>query len=143
MTLFQIKCFRVNILKNCSMFSMPQCFSMFIIFFNFFFGQKRRSIFHFRTNLTLLIKNRKPNMGLNIGLLWTIFCNLKMLTIYEKIPTLEHWNKHWNILKNNDWHRIEFQCSLFDIENIGLKSMSMLVQTLSVYVHFQCKKYRV
>ena len=103
MTLYRIQCFRVNILKNCSMFSMSQCFSMFLNFFNFFpiffdiIGQKGKLNFNFRTNFTLLIKNRKLNMGLNICLLWTIFCYLKMLTIFEKIATLKHWNQHWNI----------------------------------------------
>jgi len=28
-------------------------------------------------------------------LLWTIFCYLKMLTLFEKIATLKHWNQHW------------------------------------------------
>jgi len=71
------------------MFSMSQRFSMF---FNFFdtFGQKGRLNFNFRANFTLLIKNRKPNMGLDICLLWTIFCYLKMLKIFEKIATLKH-----------------------------------------------------
>ncbi len=110
LTMYWIQCFRVNILKNCSMFSMSQCFSMFLNvsqcfsifkkkFSNFFdiFGQKGRLNFNFRTNFTLFIKNRKTNMGLNICLLWTIFCYLKMLTIFLKIPTLKHWNQHWNI----------------------------------------------
>jgi len=46
-------------------------FLNFIHFFPFFyiFGQKVRLNFNFRTNFTLLIKNRKPNMGLNVCLL--------------------------------------------------------------------------
>jgi len=106
--------------------------SMFLNFIQFFqlkkyiFGQKGGLNFNFRTNFTLLIKNRKPNMGLNICLLWTIFCYLKMLTIFQKISTLKHWNQHWNIEINigtlnriqcwnfeKHWHRIEFQCSFF------------------------------
>ncbi len=82
---------------------MSQYFSMFFnffsIFFNFFqffdiFGQKGRLNLNFRTNFTLLIKNRKPNMGLNICLLWAIFYYLKMLTIFEKIATLKSTLKH-------------------------------------------------
>jgi len=97
--MFQSQC---NILKNFSMFSMSQCFSVFLNFFQFFqffdiIGQKGRLNFNFITNFTLLIKNRKPNMGLNICLLWTFFCYLYMLTIFEKIATLKHWNQHWNI----------------------------------------------
>ncbi len=81
------------------MFSMSQCLSMFInvsqFFPNFFdiFGQRGRLNFNFRTNFYLLIKNKKSNMAnmeLNICLLWTIFCYLKMLTTFEKISTLKH-----------------------------------------------------
>jgi len=57
------------------------------------FGQKGRLNFNFRTNFTFLIKNRKPNMGLNICLPCTIFCYLKMLTIFEKILTLKTLNQ--------------------------------------------------
>jgi hypothetical protein len=132
LTLYWIQCFRVNILKNCSMFSMSQCFSMFLnvsqcfsmflnvsqFFPNFFdiFGQRGRLNFNFRTNFSLLIKNKKPNMELNICLLWTISCYLKMLTTFEKIATLKHWIE-FNV---EIWHRIEFQCfnvHFFDIEN--------------------------
>jgi len=76
-----------------------QCSSRFLKFFNFFpiffdiIGQKGKLNLNFRTNFTLLIKNRK----LNICLLWTIFCYLKMLTIFEKIATLKHCNQLWNI----------------------------------------------
>jgi len=98
-------------------------------------------------------------MGLNIGLLWTIFCYLKMLTIFEKIATLKHRNqnrnieinietlkstlKHWKhwikfnfeILKNIDI-QLSFNVHFFDIENIESKSMSMSVQlqTLSTQI---------
>ncbi len=68
-------------------------FQFFSIFFQFFpiFGQKGRLNYNFRTNFALLIINKKkPNMGLIICLLWTIFCYLKMLTIFEKIATLKH-----------------------------------------------------
>ncbi len=137
MTLYRIPCFRVDILKNCSMFSMSQCFSIFSIYFQFFFdifGQKGRLNFNFRTNFTLLIKNRKPNMRLNVCLLWTIFCYLKM---FEKIATLKSTlkhGKHWiefnvEILKNIDI-ALSFNVHFFDIENIESKSMSMSVQTL-------------
>ncbi len=106
LALYWIQCFRVKILKNFSMFSMSQCFTMFLKFFSiFWFFPKKISIFvqkwglnfNFRPNFTLLTKNRKPNMRLNICLLWTIFCYLKMLTIFENIATLKHWNQHWNI----------------------------------------------
>jgi hypothetical protein len=116
--LYQIQCFRVNILKNCSMFSISQCFSIFsnfpifsnfFQFFLYFFGQKGRLNYYFRTKFTLLII-KKSNMGLNICLHWTIFCYLKMLTIFEKISTLNRI-QCWNFEKH--WHRIEFQCSFF------------------------------
>ncbi len=98
--------------------------SMFFNFSQFFdiFGQKRRLNFNFRTNFILLIKNRKPNMWLNICLLWTIFCYLKMLTIFEKVATLQHWNQH-KILKTLNW----IQCWNFE-KNIDI--------TLSFNVHF-------
>jgi len=132
-TLYRIQCFRVNILKNCSMLLMSQCFSLFFnvfqcfsmffnvfqcfsmflnvsqclsIFFNFFpifWLKKGRLNFNFITNLTLLIKNRKLNMGLNICLHCTIFCSLKMLTIFEKIATLKptlNRNQCWNFDKH-------------------------------------------
>jgi hypothetical protein len=120
---------------------MSQCFSMFLNYFPIFistFGQKGRLNFNFRTNFTLLIKNRKPNMGLNICLPCIIFCYLKILTIFEKISTLKstlkHW-KHWikfnvEILKNIDIE-LSFNVHFFGIENIELKSMSMSVQTLN------------
>ncbi len=118
LTLYRIQCFRVNILKNCSMFSMSQCFSMFFNFFPIFFdiiGQKGKLNFNFRTNFTLLIKNtsRKLNMGLNICLLWTIFCYLKMLTIVEKIATLKSTLKHWK-------HWIEFNVDILKKIDIAL-----------------------
>ncbi len=93
MTLYRIQCFRVNLLKNCSMFSMSQCFSIFFNFFNFF-GQKRSSNFNFRTNFTLLIKNRKPN--LIFAYPRHFFCYLKTNNIWKN-ATLKHWSQHWNI----------------------------------------------
>jgi hypothetical protein len=143
LTLYRIQCFRVNILKNCSMFSMFLNFFQFFLNFFQFFGLKGRLNYNFRTNFTLLIINKKPNMGLNICLLWTIFCYLKMLTIFEKNcnietlkSTLKHW-KHWikfnvEILKNIDI-ALSFNVHFFDIKNIESKSMSMSVQTLSIY----------
>jgi len=82
-----------------SMSGLGQNFSMFFNFFQFFpifyiFGQKGRLNFNFRTNFTPLIKNRKPNMGLNICLFWTIFCFFLILAIFEKIATLKHLNQH-------------------------------------------------
>ncbi len=83
-----------------------------------------------------------------------IIINFKILLLFSfiifvKFETLKHWNQHWNIEINIEtlktlnriqcwnfekhWHRIEFQCSFFDIENIELKSMSMSVQTLSLH----------
>jgi hypothetical protein len=126
--------------------NVSQCFSIFSQFFWYFFdifGQKWRLNLNFRPNFTLLIKNRKPHMhmGLNICLLWTIFCYLKKLTIFKKIPTLKilkstlkHW-KHWikfnvEILNNIDIE-LSFNVNFFDIKNIESKSMSMLVQTLN------------
>jgi len=72
------------------MFSMSQCFS---IFFNFvyIFGQKGRLNFNFRANFTLFIKNRKPNMGLDICFLWAIW------KCWQYLKKLQHWNQHWNI----------------------------------------------
>jgi len=149
LTLYWLQCFGVNILKNCTMFSMSRCFSMFLNVFNFFpiffdiIGQKRKFNSNFRTIFTLLIKNRKLNMGLNICLLWTIFWHLKMLTIFEKNcnietlkSTLKHW-KHWiefnvDILKKIDI-ALSFNVHFFDIENIESKSMSMSVQTLTYH----------
>jgi len=109
LTLYQIQCFRVNILKNCSMFSMSKCFSMFLNFFPFFdiFGQKGRLNFDFRTNFTLLIKNLTWDLIFAYSS-WTIFCYLKMLTIFEKIATLKSTLKYWK-----HWLCIEFQCSFF------------------------------
>jgi hypothetical protein len=115
-----------------------KCFFLFSPIFFFNFGQKGKLNFYFRTNFTLLIKNGKTNMGLNICLLWTIICCLKMLTIFEKIEklksTLKH-RKHWiefnvHILKNIDI-ALSFNVHFFDIKNIESKSMSTSVQTLS------------
>jgi hypothetical protein len=116
---------------------------MFLNVFQFFwylFGQKGRLKFNFRTNFTLLIKNRKPNMGLNICLLWKIFYYLKMLTILEKIATLNSTFKHWNHWKqwiefiveilNSIDIALSFNVHFFDIKNIESKPMSMSVQTL-------------
>ena len=140
MTLYQIQCFRVNILKNCSMFSMflnvSQCFSMFLnvfqcfsmflnffsIFFNFF-GQKGRLNYNFRTNFTLLIINKK---NLTWDLIFAYFGQFSAIwKCWQYLKKLQHWNieinietlktlnqiQCWNFEKH--WHRIEFQCSFF------------------------------
>ncbi len=105
---------------NVSMFlNISQFFSIFSKKFYFFyiFGQKGWLNFNFRTNFTLLIKNKKPNKGFNICFLWTLKkCNIETLKFWKTLTS------HW------------IQCS-FDIKNIESKSIAMSVQTLTTNIY--------
>jgi len=128
--------------------NVSQCFSIFSQFFWYFFdifGQKWRLNLNFRPNFTLLIKNRKPNMGLNICLLWTIFCYLKKLTIFKKIPTLKilkstlkHW-KHWIKFNVEILNNIDIELS-FNV--IFLTSKTLNQNQCQCWCRPLMKKYR-
>jgi len=76
-------------------------------------------------------------MGLNICLLWTIFCYLIMLTISEKIATLKHWNQHWNI------ENIESNSMLKCWKTLTSHWVSMFIfltsKTLKTLNRYQCQ----
>ncbi len=86
-------CIKFNVSESIY-WKIAQCFS---IFFNFF-GQKGRSNSNFRTNFTLLIKKRKPNLIFAYS--GNFFCYLKINNIWKNCnietlkSTLKHW-KHW------------------------------------------------